>query len=97
MKYIVFDTNIILSASINVYYEAKHYQHKFNDESIELFELIKHKKYYDVEGILLEKVYSECTNTIMSALEDVYENAGGDMSIFKDNNVVEATELGLGS
>ncbi|MCY4491450.1 MAG: hypothetical protein OXC46_08325 [Thaumarchaeota archaeon] len=94
MKYIVFDTNIILSASINVYYKRKHIQHEFNDESTELFELIKDYK-KTVKGILLEKVYSECDSTLMSAVKDAYKKAGGDMSIFKEINHDDATNLGL--
>ena len=54
MKSIIFDTNVILSASINVYYKKRHYKHMFNAESSELFELLKNNLHYNVITPLME-------------------------------------------
>ena len=65
----------------------------FNAESSELFELLKNNLHYNVKGILLKKVSSECGFTLASAVKDTYEKAGGDMSIYRDENIESAVNL----
>ena len=72
------DTNVILAASINDYYEEIEYklcmQHEFHNESSQLFHIIRDKeKYPNVKGVLLKKVEHECANTLYGVLQDMCE------------------------
>ena len=78
MIVIIPDTNVIVAASIKTYYEGIYKlntQHKFHDESSQLFDIIKDEKYPNVKGILLEKVKTECLGALTNAVRDTCENA----------------------
>ena len=79
MIVIIPDTNVIVAASIKTYYEGTEYklntQHKFHDESSQLFDIIKDEKYPNVKSILLEKVKTECASALPKAVRDTCENA----------------------
>ena len=69
MTYIIPDTNVIVSASINYCFEEiGNIKHIHHDESYRLFNLISQTA--SVRGIFLKKVNSECWGALLKAIKD---------------------------